>query len=135
MRHFYSLIFRIVVALLLVTVISSCSENEDDVSAPSIIIIKPTENDTIHLSKSKVFIEVKAENNADISNLRMTVNTQTGKLLYNYVEDQIDKHRFTCSEDFTYDDLYMLTKVKLIVTCENEFHAWRKKEVNFYITR
>ena len=135
MRHFYSSTYLISIALVIITAMSSCSENEDDASAPSISIIKPAENDTIHLDKSKVYIEVKAENNADINNLKMTVYTQTGTLLYNYEEERIEKHSYTCREDFTCDDVYLLTKVKLVVTCENEFHAWRKKEVNFYITR
>lgn len=113
--------------------ISACSENEEDVSAPEITIRKPIENDTIYLSKSKIYIEVKAANNVDIDYMKMEVITQSGTLLYNYKESNIEKPTYICIEDFTYEDLYMLTKVKLIVTCENEYHAWRKKEVNFYI--
>lgn len=133
MRKLYSSIFLIGIAIVLVTAISSCSENDEDVSAPLISITRPAENDTIHLNSSKVYIEVKAENNADIDHIVMTVITPSGTLLYKYEESQIDKHSYTCSENFSPDDVDRLTRVKLIVTCENEFHAWRKKEVNFYL--
>lgn len=134
MRNLYTSIFLIGIVIALATAISSCSENDDDSSAPSITIKRPAENDTIHLTNSKVYIEVKAENNADIDHIVMTVITQSGALLYKYEESQIDKHSYTCIENFSPDDIERVTTVKLIVTCENEFHAWRKKEVNFYLT-
>jgi len=135
MRNFYSPFLLISAVLVCVTFVSSCSENEEDVSAPTITIKKPIENDTIHLASGKVYIEVKAENNAKIDEMAMKVITQSGTVLYNYEESKIEKYSYTCTENFSCDDLYTVTKVKLIVTCENEFHAWRKKEVNFYITR
>lgn len=133
MRNLYTSVSLIGIVIVLVTAFSSCSENEEDVSAPLITINRPAENDTIHLNHSKVYIEVKAENTADIDHIMMTVITPSGNLLYKYEESQIDKHNYNCSESFSPDDIEMVTRVKLIVTCENEFHAWRKKEVNFYL--
>lgn len=133
MRNFYNSILLISIAIGLSTAISSCSENDDDVSAPLITIKRPVENDTVHLNNNKVYIEVKAENNADIDHMVLTVITQSGTLLYKYEESQIDKHSYTCSENFSPKNINMVTKVKLIVTCENEYHAWRKKEVNFFL--
>jgi len=135
MRNFYSSLFLISALLVLAVFISSCSDNDEDASAPIITINKPAENDTIHLTKSNIYIELEAENNAEIDNMVLKVITQSGTILYTYEEDQIDKHKYTCSKNFTYNGIDMVTKVKLIVTCENEFHAWRKKEVNFYLTR
>jgi hypothetical protein len=135
MRKFYHLILLICSVFIIMISISSCSEKEDDISAPTITIKKPAENDTIHLEHSNVYIEVKLENNANIEKMLMTVTTQSGVLLYKYEEDQIDKPSYSCNEYFNNNTIYMISKVKLIVTCENEFHAWRKKEVNFYITR
>ena len=133
MRNFYNSIFLISTVFVLVTAISSCSKNEEDISAPSITIIRPAENDTVHLKNSRVYIEVKAENNSNIDHMEMTVITQSGILLYKYEEDQIDKSSYTSSENFSLDDIDIITKVKLVVTCENELNAWRKKEVNFYL--
>ncbi len=135
MRNFYSSLFLISAIFVLTTFISSCSDNDEDASAPIITINKPAENDTIHLTKSNVYIEVEAENNAEINNMVLKVITQSGTILYTYEEDQIDKHNYTCTKSFSYDGINTVTKVKLIVTCENEYHAWRKKEVNFYLTR
>lgn len=134
MRNLHSSILLFSFFFILITVASSCSENEDDVSAPEITITKPAENDTIHVAKSKVYIEVKSNNSANIDHLEMTVSTQSGTPLYMYEEDHIKNHSFSCSEDFSCNDIAVVTKVKLIVTCENEFHSWRKKEVNFYLT-
>lgn len=135
MRNFYHLILLISSIFVIAAGISSCSEDEEDISAPTINIVKPVENDTIHLEKSNVYIEVKIENNANIDDLVMTVTTESGNLLFNYKEDQIEKNSYSCIESFSSDNIYTLTKVKLIVTCENEFHAWRKKDVTFFITR
>ena len=133
MRNLYKSIFAVSIIFFLVMGISSCSENDEDVSAPSITIKRPVENDTIHMSNNRVYIEVKAENNADIDHMILTVITQSGTLLYKYEETQIDKHSYACNKNFTEDDIEVITKVKLIVTVENEYHAWRKKEVNFFL--
>ena len=133
MQHKYFSFFLITVFLILFTALSSCSDNENDISGPSITIIQPVANDTLHSTGHSVTVEVKSAGKVNIDEMEMTVKSQSGTVLFTYEQYSIGKQSYTCIESFVPHDITEVTKVTLNVKSTNELKAWNKKSINFYL--
>jgi hypothetical protein len=131
MRKIY-LSFNLILAVL-VLILSSCSENEEDIAAPSIIIVQPIANDTIHLTNGTVTIKVTAMDRVIINDMEMEVISKTGTVLFTYDNDYIDNQSYTCNENFYPTGITETTQMSLSVTFENEFKNWNTRTIIFYV--
>ena len=129
------LIFCLINAALVVAIVSSsCSKNEEDISAPDIAIIKPAENDTIQLENSYLYVHILITGNADLKNMAMNVkDALTNANIGYYSNYTISGESYICKEPIKLDYISAVSKVTLIVTCENEYNASKSKTVTFYV--
>jgi hypothetical protein len=115
------------------TAIISCSENEEDIAAPSINIIQPHENDTIYLVNGCVYVKVEARDNLEILDMEMELEDQSGTISKSYDNDDINNQSYSCNEKFELTGITSKTKMTLKVTFENEFWNWKSKTIIFYV--
>jgi hypothetical protein len=134
MRNLYSSLYLISTVLVMAVAISSCSENEEDIAAPSITYTYPAENDTIQVVNNSITIIVTAQDKVKLDEMAMVVKSQSEYFPYNseYKKDDIDSQTYTCNEKF-YLSITKTTRMKLIVSFQNKFHNWNKKEIDFYV--
>lgn len=120
-------------ALVMAIVLSSCSEKDEDIAAPSITIIQPVENDTIQLLNGFVTIDVVARDHVSISDMEMSIKDKSGTILYTYDVDDLEDQSYTCHEKFYPTGITKVTKMILSVTFSNEFENWTSKAITFYV--
>jgi hypothetical protein len=113
--------------------LSSCSENEEDIAAPSIIFKKPVNNETIQVIDDSISIIVEAADNKYVTDMEMIVKNESGAILIEYDNDDIKSQNYTCDEKFYLHGLTKTTKMKLLVKFKNEFQNWNEEEIDFYV--
>jgi hypothetical protein len=133
MRHRYLLPVQFILMTITALFLTSCSENEEDIAAPSISIIQPAANDTIALSNGYLIIKVIARDKVNIDDMRMTVQDESGNIFYSYTEDDINEQSYTCTEIFYPTGINKKTRLTLCATAENEFKNWGSGTINFYV--
>jgi len=133
MRISYSLLFLMLAVFFLGTVVSSCSDSDEDIAAPTITFIQPHANDTIHLLNGSLTIKVKAEDKVNIKDMEMVLTDESGNISEEYDNDYIDNQSYTCYEPFELTGITHKTKMSLRVTFENEFKNWSAQSIVFYV--
>jgi hypothetical protein len=133
MKNRYFLLFTIKALLIVTTIISGCSKNEEDIAAPSVTIIQPGANDTVQITNGYITIKVVANDHVDIKDMEMSIEDVTGKVLYNYDADDIEGQTYTCNEKFYPEHIDKVSKLKLNVTFENDYKNWATKSIEFFV--
>jgi len=133
MRKIYSSFYLISVVLLMAIGLSSCSENQEDIAAPSIIFKKPVNNETIQVIDDSISITVEAADDKYVADMEMIVKNESGAILIEYDNDDIKSQNYTCDEKFYLHGLTKTTRMKLIVKFKNEFQNWNEEEIDFYV--
>jgi len=135
MRKLYNSNILIGTALLLIIGLSACSENDDDISAPTIISTYPAENDTIQVVLNSITVSFAAKDDVKIDNMSMNITSQSESFPYTiqFAEDAIDNQNFNCVECFPLYGLTKTTPMKWTFYLQNEFHSWKKKEIDFFV--
>ena len=133
MRKIYSSFYLISAVLLMAIGLSSCSENQEDIAAPSIIFKKPVKNETIQVIDDSISITVEAADDKYVADMEMIVKNESGAILIEYDNDDIKSQNYTCDEKFYLHGLTKTTRMKLIVKFKNEFQNWNEEEIDFYV--
>jgi hypothetical protein len=135
MRKIYNSINLISAAFLLIILLSACSENDDDISAPTVTSTYPAENDTIQLVLNSITVSFAAKDDVKIDKMSMNITSQSESFPYSiqFAEDAIDNQYFNCVECFPLYGLTKTTPMKWTFYLQNEFHSWKKKEIDFYV--
>jgi hypothetical protein len=121
--------------LLLTIILSSCSKNQDDIAAPTITSTYPAENDTIQLVNGYITLRFKAKDDVKIDKMSMNIISQAESFPYSisFTEDTIDDQNFNCEESFPLYGITKTTPMKWVLFLQNEFHNWKKVEINFFV--
>jgi hypothetical protein len=133
MRNRYNLIILAAAVIIILIGMVSCSNDKEDIAAPSINILQPIENDTVKLTNGFVQIHVVASDHVDIHDMEMNVKDETGKVVYEYDLDDLREHSYACDEKFYPGTISHVTLYRLTVTFENEYKNWETKGINFYV--
>jgi hypothetical protein len=115
------------------TVLSSLYKTGADRGFPSINIIQPHANDTIHMANGSITIKVVVEDNANIKEMMMDVKSKSGTILFSDMEDAIENQNYICIEKFHPAGITKRTRMKLCVTFKNGFDNWKTKTIRFYV--
>jgi len=133
MRNIYGQYFLLNTIVFLTIIVSSCTEDHDDIAAPLITFIQPVENDTVTLVNGLLFVKVRADDKINIHDMEMEIKNQSGTVLGEYDKDDINVLSYTCFEEFNLSGLTEKTKVTLLVTFENEHKNWCRESVDFFV--
>jgi hypothetical protein len=127
--------------------ISACSENEDDISAPSLIIYRDNEyknvlkeNDTITLTfnpyNSDLHIYIAAKGNAFLNQMTIGLkNLDNPSQVFITETTMAPKHEtdFEYSEEFRLNGIKEITRMLLFVTCDDCNGKYREMSRKFYV--
>lgn len=127
------LILAINSTLIVTTLFSSCSKNDEDIAAPLIRIIQPAANDTVQITNGYITIKVFASDNVEIKDMEMNIKDESGTVLFNYDLDDLGDRSYTCIENFYPEHITEVTKLKLNVTFQNEYKNWESKTIDFFV--
>ena len=114
-------------------VLSSLYKTEADRAFPSISIIQPHANDTIHLANGSITIKVMVEDIANIKEMMMDIKSKSGTILFSDMEDAIENQNYICIEKFHPAGITKRTQLKLCVTFKNGFENLKTKTIKFYV--
>ena len=133
MINLYNSSYLISKALAKVTAISLLYRNVNDKTVPSINIMHPVANDTIHLTNGSVTIKVMLKDIANIKEMEMDIKSRSGSILFSDKEDAIENQNYTCIENFYPAGITKKTRMKLCVSFKNDFENWKTKKIIFYV--
>lgn len=135
MRKLYNLLYIVCAAVVIEIVLSSCTKNQEDIAAPVITYTYPAENDTIQIVNNSITLRFIAKDDVKIDKMSMDLICQSEMFSYSTKcsEDNIDSHYFDCAENFSLYGMSGTSRMKWLLFIQNEFHSWRKIEINFYV--
>lgn len=134
MERIYNLLFIFTAVFVIDIALSACSKNQEDIAAPIITYTYPAENDTIQLVNNSITLRFIAKDDVKIDKMSMDLICQTEYYTYSteFAEYNIDSQYFDCAESCSLYGISKITQMRWILFIQNEFHNWRRIEIDFY---
>jgi hypothetical protein len=135
MRNLYRIFFLIATVLVMGNGLTSCSENEEDIAAPKIIINQPAENEIIGLDTNhEVNIDIEAkEEHGNLKDMIMYVSNESKYHVCDESKGNIKHPEFQFHDSFPLPGITQLTKLTLYVSFTNESGSFKEVYRVFYV--